>query len=40
MKKNLRKILSSDKSDKKEIASYLWHDIKYQTVIGDNLARI
>jgi len=40
MKKKLRKILSSDKSDKKEIASYLWHDIKYQTVIGDNLARI
>ena len=40
MKKNLREILSSNKSDKKEIASYLWHDIKYQTVIGNNLAKI
>lgn len=39
MKKNLRRILSSDKNDKKEIASYLWHDIKYQTVIGNNLAK-
>ncbi|NCO89100.1 hypothetical protein CO083_06075 [Candidatus Roizmanbacteria bacterium CG_4_9_14_0_8_um_filter_34_12] len=40
MKKNLKRILSSDKSDKKEVTSYLWHDIKYQTVIGNNLAKI
>jgi hypothetical protein len=40
MIKNLRRILSSNRSGKKEVASYLWHDIKYQVVIGNNLAKI
>ena len=40
MIKNLRSILSSGKSDGKEIASYLWHNIKYQVIVGDASARI
>ena len=40
MIKNLKRILSSNKNGKKEVASYLWHDIKYQVVIGNNLAKI
>jgi len=40
MIKNLRRVLLSNKRDKRLIASYLWHDIKYQTIIGNNLAKI
>jgi len=40
MVKNLKRVLSSNKSDKQLIASYLWHDIKYQTVVGNDRVKI
>ena len=41
MKKNFLKLLTSTSSaDEREIAPYLWSNIRAQVVIGDDLATI
>lgn len=40
MRKNLRSVLKSRVRTRREIAAYLWHDIKYQVILGNIQAKV